>query len=113
VAELTRIEKKELLGSARKIWTYKLMQASGDKKLVKKARDERTRQLPAEIGANELNEAGFWLQKVERLADGAGPQPLQPGEGPQMVFFSSIPSLLSLLVVILASASLKNYRYFR
>jgi VIT1/CCC1 family predicted Fe2+/Mn2+ transporter len=69
VAEMTAGEKRVLLESARKIWTYKLMQASGYKKLVKKARDERTRRLLAEIGANELNEADFWSQKVERLAD--------------------------------------------
>jgi VIT1/CCC1 family predicted Fe2+/Mn2+ transporter/rubrerythrin len=69
VAELKAGEKRILLESARKIWTYKLMQARVYKKLVKKARDERTRHLLAEIGADELNEAGFWSQKVERLAD--------------------------------------------
>ncbi len=72
MAELTTGEKGLLLDSARKIWTYKLMQASGYKKLVKKARDERTKQLLAEIGANELNEASSWSQKVESLTGGIG-----------------------------------------
>jgi VIT1/CCC1 family predicted Fe2+/Mn2+ transporter len=70
VAGLTESEKKTLFESARKIWTYKLMQATGYKGLVKRARDQRTRQLLEEIGINELNEAGFWLQKVKGLADG-------------------------------------------
>jgi VIT1/CCC1 family predicted Fe2+/Mn2+ transporter len=70
MAELTSREKKVLLESAIKIWTYKLMQANGYQRLVKKARDERTRQLLAEIGANELKEADFWSQKVDRLVDG-------------------------------------------
>ena len=70
MAKLTAKEKKVLLATAKKILTYKLMQSNGYKRLIKKAMDETTKQLLAEIGANELSDAESWSQKIEQLADG-------------------------------------------
>jgi VIT1/CCC1 family predicted Fe2+/Mn2+ transporter/rubrerythrin len=70
MAELTAKEREALLDAAKKIRTYKLMQSNGYKRLIKKATDERTKQLLAEISANELRDAESWSQKIEQLADG-------------------------------------------
>jgi VIT1/CCC1 family predicted Fe2+/Mn2+ transporter len=70
MAKLTTKEKKVLLESAKKIQTYKLMQAEGYKRLVNKATDERIKQLLAEISANELSDAESWAQRIEQLAGG-------------------------------------------
>ena len=70
MAELTAKERKTLLEAAKKVRTYKLMQSTGYQKLIKKAVDERTKQLLAEISANELSDAESWSKRIERLADG-------------------------------------------
>jgi VIT1/CCC1 family predicted Fe2+/Mn2+ transporter len=70
MAELTAKERKALLNAAKKIRTYKLMQSNGYQRLIKKATEERTKQLLAEISANELYDAESWSQKIEQLADG-------------------------------------------
>jgi VIT1/CCC1 family predicted Fe2+/Mn2+ transporter/rubrerythrin len=70
MAELTESERKALLDAARKIYTYKFMQSNGYERLIKKATDERTRQLLAEISANELSDAESWSQKIKQLAGG-------------------------------------------
>jgi len=70
MAKLTAKERKVLLESAKKIRTYKLMQANGYKRLIKKAADDRTKQLLAEISANELSDAESWSQRIEQLAGG-------------------------------------------
>lgn len=70
MAELTAKEREALFESARKIRTYKLMQADGYKRLIKKAVDDRTKQLLAEISANELSDADSWTERIEQLADG-------------------------------------------
>jgi VIT1/CCC1 family predicted Fe2+/Mn2+ transporter len=70
MAELTAREREALLESAHKIRTYKLMQADGYKRLIKKAVDDRTKQLLAEISANELSDARSWSKRIEWLADG-------------------------------------------
>jgi len=70
VAKLTAKEKKVLLESAKKIRTYKLMQAKGYKRLINKATDERIKQLLAEISANELSDAESWSQRIEQLSGG-------------------------------------------
>jgi len=70
MAKLTAKERKTLLDAAKKIRTYKLMQSNGYKRLTNKATDERTKQLLAEISANELSDAESWSQKIEQLADG-------------------------------------------
>jgi VIT1/CCC1 family predicted Fe2+/Mn2+ transporter/rubrerythrin len=72
MSKLTDKERKTLLDAARKIRTYKLMQSHGYKRLTKTATDKRTKQLLAEIGANELSDAGSWSQKIEQLAEGGG-----------------------------------------
>ena len=63
-------ERIVLLDAAKKIHTYKLMQAKGYDRLIKKVKDERTRRLLAEISANELGDVESWSQKIEQLADG-------------------------------------------
>jgi len=70
MAKLTAREKKLLLESVKKLRTYKLMQSNGYKRLIKKAMDERTKQLITEISADELSDAKSWSQKIEQLADG-------------------------------------------
>ena len=70
MAELTAKERKALLNTAKKIRTYKLMQSDGYHRLIKKATDDRTKQLLAEISANELSDAESWSQKINQLADG-------------------------------------------
>jgi VIT1/CCC1 family predicted Fe2+/Mn2+ transporter len=70
VARLTAQERKALLESAKKVRTYKLMQSMGYQKLIKKAVNERTGQLLAEISANELSDAESWSKRIEQLADG-------------------------------------------
>ena len=70
MAKLTAKEREALLESAHKIYTYKLMQSDSYKRLIKKAVDDRTKQLLTEISANELSDAKSWLQRMERLANG-------------------------------------------
>jgi VIT1/CCC1 family predicted Fe2+/Mn2+ transporter len=70
MAKLTAKERKVLLDSAQRIRTYKLMQSNGYKRLIKKAADDRIKQLLAEISADELSDAGSWSQRIEQLADG-------------------------------------------
>ena len=68
MAKLTDRERRVLLDAAKKIRTYKLMQSNGYQRLIKKATDERTRQLLMEISTNELSDAESWLQKIVELA---------------------------------------------
>jgi len=75
MAELTVKESKVLLEAARKVRTYELMLSTGYRRLVKKAADERTRQLLAEISDNELSDAESWSKRIERLANGDGKSP--------------------------------------
>jgi VIT1/CCC1 family predicted Fe2+/Mn2+ transporter len=70
MVELTGSERRALLDAAKKIYTYKLMQSSGYERLIRKAADERTRQLLVEISTSELNDAKSWSQKIEQLAGG-------------------------------------------
>jgi hypothetical protein len=69
-AKLTAKERKALLDAVKKVRTYKLMQSMGYQRLIKKAVDERTKQILAEISASELSDAESWSQKIEQLADG-------------------------------------------
>jgi hypothetical protein len=71
MVELTDRERKTLLDTAKQIRAYKLMQAHGYKKLLKKAADERTNQLLTGINAGELSDAESWSQRIEQLAGGA------------------------------------------
>jgi VIT1/CCC1 family predicted Fe2+/Mn2+ transporter len=72
MAKLTAKERKTLLDAAKKVRTYKLMQSMGYQRLIKKAVDERIKQLLAEISANELSDAKSWSQRIEQLANGGG-----------------------------------------
>jgi VIT1/CCC1 family predicted Fe2+/Mn2+ transporter len=72
MAKLTTKERRALLDAAKKIHTYKLMQSHGYERLIKKAADERARQLLIEVSANEISDAEFWSQKIEQLAGGNG-----------------------------------------
>ncbi len=69
MAKLTAEEREALLEAAKKVRTYKIMQSMGYQRLIKKAVGERTKQLLAEISANELSDAKSWSQRIERLAD--------------------------------------------
>jgi len=68
LVSLTDRERKALLDAAKKIHTYKFMQAKGYERLVKRARDERTKQIIARICTNELNESDYWSQRIQQLA---------------------------------------------
>jgi VIT1/CCC1 family predicted Fe2+/Mn2+ transporter/rubrerythrin len=68
MADLTDRERKVLIETAEEIHAYKIMQAKGYEKLIKKVTDERTRQLLAEISTNELSDAEFWSKKIAQLA---------------------------------------------
>ena len=70
MANLTVKEKETLLDAAKKVRTYKLMQSMGYQSLIKKAVDDRTKQLLAEISAEELSDAKSWSKRIEWLADG-------------------------------------------
>jgi len=91
MADLTDRERKALLDAAKKIRTYKLMQAKGYEKLVKKTKDERTKQLLAEISADELKDSEYWLQKIRELG----------GEGVESTKASFINQRVSLMMSIL------------
>jgi VIT1/CCC1 family predicted Fe2+/Mn2+ transporter len=65
---LTDGERKTLLDIAKRIRTYKFMQAKGYERLVKRAKDKLTRQFLAGISANEHKESEYWSQKIQQLA---------------------------------------------
>jgi VIT1/CCC1 family predicted Fe2+/Mn2+ transporter/rubrerythrin len=67
MAELTDRERKGLLEIAKKIHTYKLLQAKGYERLANKARDERTKRLLAEISADESKDSEYWAEKIGEL----------------------------------------------
>ena len=68
--KLTNTERKALLDAVKRIRTYKVMQAKGYEGLVKKAKDERAKQLLAEISADEVQDSEYWLQKTRQLMGG-------------------------------------------
>jgi len=71
-ADLTDRERRALLDAAKKINAYKLMQVKGYERLVKKAKDERVRQLLADISADEVKDSEYWLQRIQELVGGGG-----------------------------------------
>ena len=70
MAELTAKERKELLEATKKVRTYKLMQSVGYQKIIKKAFNERTKQLLTEISASELSDAESWAERIKQLTEG-------------------------------------------
>jgi len=67
MTDLTDRERKALLDAAKKVHAYKLMQAKGYERLVKKAKGERTKQLLADISADEFKDSEYWSQKIQEL----------------------------------------------
>jgi len=68
MSDLTDREKKALLEAAKKIRTYKLMQAKGYERVVKKATDERIKQLLEAFSSHEFKDSEYWSQKIQELA---------------------------------------------
>jgi VIT1/CCC1 family predicted Fe2+/Mn2+ transporter len=69
MAQLTDRQRQTLLKTAKKIHSYKLLQAGGYERLIKKARDERTKELLMTISADEVSESEYWAEKIEELGD--------------------------------------------
>ena len=67
MTDLTDRERITLLDAAKKICTYKLMQAKGYESLAKKAKDERTKQLLGQISTDEAKDSENWSKKIEEL----------------------------------------------
>jgi len=67
MTELTDRERKALLETAKKIHTYKLMQAKGYERIANKARDERTKRLLMGISTDEVKDSEYWVEKIGEL----------------------------------------------
>ncbi len=67
--KLTNTERRALLDVAKKVLTYKLMQAKGYDRLAKKAQDERTKRLLMEIGASEAQDSEYWAERIGELGE--------------------------------------------
>lgn len=65
--KLANRETETLLGTAKKIHAYKLMQAKGYERLAKKAKDERAKKLLLEISNDEARDSEYWSEKIEEL----------------------------------------------
>ena len=70
MAKLTTGERKALFNAANKVHTYKVMQSTGYQRIIKKATDERTKQLLVEISNSELDEAESWSKTTKQLVEG-------------------------------------------
>jgi VIT1/CCC1 family predicted Fe2+/Mn2+ transporter len=68
--KLTDTEGKALLGAAKRIHTYKLMQARGYERLTRKAQDERAKRLLMDVGASEAEDAEHWGEGIHALSEG-------------------------------------------
>lgn len=64
---LTNQERKAMLETVKQIRSYKFMQAKGYERLVKKAKDERTKKLLEDFSVNELKESEYWSRKIKQL----------------------------------------------
>jgi predicted membrane protein (TIGR00267 family) len=64
---LTEDERRRLLNVASKIHAHKLVQVKGYRTLLKRARDERIKQLLIRISDDEEKHAQFWAEKIEEL----------------------------------------------
>ena len=65
--EMTDEEKGRLLIAAKKIRAHKLVQIKGYKTLIKRAKDERIRQLLVRITGEEEKQAAFWSDRIRWL----------------------------------------------
>ena len=64
---LTDEERRRLLKSAKKIHAHKLVQVKGYRALVKRASDERIKQLLVRVSDGEEIHAEFWSDRIEEL----------------------------------------------
>jgi VIT1/CCC1 family predicted Fe2+/Mn2+ transporter/rubrerythrin len=64
---LTDEERRRLLNAAKKIHAHKLVQIKGYKTLVKRATDERIKQLLIRISDDEEKLVEFWSKRIEEL----------------------------------------------
>jgi predicted membrane protein (TIGR00267 family) len=67
MTKLTDKERKRFLNAAKKIYAHKLMQTKGYGTLVKRAKDERIKQLLMQISSDEEKHAEFWSERIEEL----------------------------------------------
>lgn len=67
VKGLTDEERGRLFGAAKKIHMYKLVEIKGYRTLVKRARDERMKQLLIRIVNEEEKQAEFWSERIIEL----------------------------------------------
>jgi predicted membrane protein (TIGR00267 family) len=65
--KLSDEERRRLLNAAKKIHAHKLVQIKGYRTLVKRARDERIKQLLIRISDDEEKHAEFWSKRIEEL----------------------------------------------
>jgi len=65
--KLSYEERRRLLSAAKKIYAHKLVQIKGYKTLVKRATDERIRQLLIRISDDEEKLVEFWSERIEEL----------------------------------------------
>ena len=67
MSKLSVEERRRLLNAAKKIHAHKLVQIKGYRILVKRARDERMKQLLLRISEDEAKHAEFWSDRIEEL----------------------------------------------
>jgi VIT1/CCC1 family predicted Fe2+/Mn2+ transporter len=66
--ELTELEGKALLGAAKRVHSYKVMQARGYERLARKAQDERAKQLLLDVSTGEAADAAHWGERIHVLS---------------------------------------------
>jgi len=64
---LTEEERRRLLSAAKKIHSHKLVQIKGYRTLVKRATDDRIKQLLVRFGDDEEKHAEFWSKRIQEL----------------------------------------------
>jgi len=60
-------ERRSFLNAAKKVHAHKLVQIKGYRTLVKRAKDERIKQLLIQISDDEAKHAEFWSERIEEL----------------------------------------------
>ena len=68
VSDLTDREREAMLDAAKKIRSYKLMQAKGYERITVRAKNERFKRLLSKMRDNELNQSEYWTQKIQQLS---------------------------------------------
>jgi len=70
MGKVTEPEAKTLIGAAKMVHAYKLMQAKGYERLARRARDEAVGRLLTDIGTGEAQDAEHWAEAVHALSEG-------------------------------------------